>query len=104
MANGHGGRRPGAGRKPGTPGVKGPKPITKVRMELAERVLGGDITPLEVLIEAMREAHLVGNTREAAHYANMAAPYVHPKLSTINATHDGDIRATVQIVSEFSDA
>jgi len=99
---GKGGARPGAGRKPGTPGKKGPKPITQARKAIAERIINdGDLTPLDVMISAMREAHLVGNVKEAAGYAAMAAPYVHPRLATLNANHNGEIRATVNVVSEF---
>lgn len=99
----HGGARSGAGRKPGTPGKTGPKPITQARKAIAEQIIGGDITPLEVMIDAMRSAHAAGEMGEAAKYANMAAPYVHPRLSTINANLSGEVKAAVQIVSEFPD-
>lgn len=99
-----GGPRPGAGRKPGTPGIKGPKPITKARQAVAEKILReGDLTPLQVMIDAMQEAHLLGDMKAAANFASMAAPYVHPRLSSMNATVDGAVKATVKIVSEFGD-
>lgn len=95
-----GGARPGAGRKKGT--GTGPKPITKARKAIAERILvDGDLTPLDVMIDAMREAHMAGNSKEAASYAAMAAPYVHPRLATVNANHSGGITATINVVSEF---
>jgi hypothetical protein len=94
-----GGARKGAGRKPGSE-----KPITKVRKALAETVMtDGDLTPLHVMIGAMRQAHAEGRAKDAAFYANMAAPYVHPKLSNVNANHSGEVKATVMVVSEFPD-
>lgn len=95
-----GGARPGAGRKKGT--GTGPKPITKARKAIAERILvDGDLTPLDVMIDAMREAHMVGNIRDAAGYAAMAAPYIHPRLATVNANHQGQVAVAVNVVSEF---
>lgn len=95
---GKGGARPGAGRK------KGAAPKTIARKAIAERILvDGDLTPLDVMIDAMREAHMIGNTKEAASYAAMAAPYVHPRLATVNANHKGEITATINVVSEFPD-
>ncbi len=41
---------------------------------------------------------------EAAAMAKDAAPYMHPRLDSIEAAVDGDMRHTVQIVSEFPDA
>jgi hypothetical protein len=97
-----GGPRQGAGRKPGS--GKGEKTITKVRKALAERIVtDGDLTPLQVMIDAMREAHGEGRAKDAAYYANMAAPYVHPRLSNVNANHSGEVKATVMVVSEFPD-
>jgi hypothetical protein len=99
-----GGARPGAGRKPGTPGQKGPKPITKARKAVAEKILvDGDLTPLEVMIDAMRDAHTNGDMRSAAMFANMAAPYVHPRLSTVNANQTVQGGISVTLVSEFPD-
>lgn len=100
-----GGYRPGAGRKPGTPGIKGPKPITKARKAIAEKILSdGDLTPLQVMIDAMRAAHQEGRVKDATTYAAMAAPYVHPKLASIDSKVKGEVSATIQIVSEFPDA
>lgn len=95
-----GGSRPGAGRKKGTGAEKS---ITGLRRSVAERVIQGDITPLEVIIKAMRAADSEGDARSAAFFANLAAPYVHPRLSAVQANVAGDLRAQVQIVSEFKD-
>jgi hypothetical protein len=53
------------------------------------------------MIDAMREAHMIGNTKEAANYAAMAAPYIHPRLATVNANHQGQVAVAVNVVSEF---
>lgn len=88
-----GGRRPGAGRKPGS--------ATKRTREIAERASSEGITPLEVMIKAMRNADAEGNAREAAYYANMAAPYVHPRLASINAQQTVQGQLQVTVISEF---
>lgn len=122
----HGGARRGAGRKAGG--------ITAKTRAVAERASAEGITPLEVMLRAMREhvshadklntqadeadiAVLVGEADAdlpakfrraaletitgAAAMAKDAAPYMHPRLQNINATMDGDVRATITIVSEF---
>lgn len=95
-----GGARPGAGRKVGTGKEKS---ITAVRKAVAEQVIQGDITPLEVMVSAMRAAHEQGDARSAAFYANMAAPYVHPRLSAVQANVDANVKGQLKIVSEFDD-
>lgn len=91
-----GGKREGAGRKPG---VKSQKTVQ--REALAASALAQGITPLEVMLEAMREAHQAGQKREAASIAKDAAPYVHPRLSNVdmNAKVEGGIK--VSLVNEF---
>ena len=95
-----GGARPGAGRKAGTGKEKS---ITAVRKTVAEKIIQGDITPLEVMVSAMRAAHEQGDARGAAYYAQMAAPYVHPRLSNVSATAQVQGQVQLQIVSEFSE-
>jgi hypothetical protein len=85
--SGRGGRRPGAGRKPGS--------VNKKTREIAERAVSEGITPLEVQLQTMRalwaEANN-GNTldlekaTEACAIAKDAAPYIHPRLSSIEAS------------------
>lgn len=50
----------------------------------------------------LRRAALTAIT-EAATMAKDAAPYMHPRLANVNANIEGDLRATVKIVSEFPD-
>lgn len=73
-----GGKRPGAGRKPGVP--------NKRTAETQEAVEKSGLTPLEYMLSVMRDVGQDEQRRLAA--ANMAAPYVHAKLSSIemNAT------------------
>lgn len=85
-----GGRRPNAGRKPGVPSKK-----TQARMALAEEALEGGVTPLEVMLERMRELRERGDEEskdKAANIAKDAAPYLHPRLSSVeqNTTLKGD--------------
>lgn len=88
-----GGKREGAGRKPGSP--------NKINTAIKERVIAANkITPLDTLLYArdywlnqvatlqrdpaqansksMRDA-----IREAAFYADKAAPYLHPRLAAV---------------------
>ena len=84
MANG--GRRPGAGRK------KGAK--TKRTQEIAAKAVEAGVTPLEFMLNVMRDAKADFHDRFTA--AVQAAPYIHPKLTSTNLS--GDIK-----VSQFSD-
>lgn len=67
-----GGKREGAGRPPGS--------ATKRTREIADRALSEGKTPLEVMLELMRDASNLEFRLEAA---KAAAPYVHPRLSSI---------------------
>lgn len=55
------------------------------------------------MLVAMREAYAAGDMHEAAVLAQMAAPYIHPKLATVNANLSGVVKVSVEIVSEFPD-
>jgi hypothetical protein len=75
MSN-RGGRRPGAGR-----------PVGQRTAEIARAAAESGITPIEVMLGAMRELWDVGTPeakREAAGIAKDAAPYVHPRLASID--------------------
>jgi malonyl CoA-acyl carrier protein transacylase len=86
MPNGHGGRREGAGRKLGSP--------TKRRREIIDEAAKDGITPLEVQLRTMRalwdEANKGGTldfekATAACAIAKDAAPYLHPRLSNVEA-------------------
>ena len=78
-----GGARPGAGRKKGSV-----TPKTQRKIDIIEMASREGMTPLEVLLKGMREALANNNMKEACFYAKDAAPYVHPKLATVQ--HQGD--------------
>lgn len=81
-----GGARKGAGRK-----KTADTPEGQLRRDLAIRALKEGTTPLEVMLEAMREAYTEGGAAAAMPYAKEAAPYLHPKLSSVDAKVDGVI-------------
>jgi hypothetical protein len=85
-SNGRGGARPGAGRKPGS--------ATRKTREIADRAAAEGLTPLEYMLEVMRNANL--DPRERLSAAVSAAPYVHPKLASIE--HTGADGGAIQAV------
>lgn len=98
MANSHGGRRPGAGRKPGSP--------TKRRREIIDKAADAGITPLELQLRAMRElwrrAHAngemdVGLAEKACQIARDCAPFVHPRLASVDARIDAVNRHEIAV-------
>lgn len=74
-----GGARPNAGRKAGA--------ATKKTKEIANRAAEEGITPLEYLLSVMRNE--VNEPKERVTAAIAAAPYVHAKLSSVEATVTG---------------
>lgn len=94
---GRGGRRPGAGRKPGT--------ANKKTREIADRAASEGVTPLEVMIEAMRNAYETGGAIEAFPYAKDAAPYMHAKISAMELTgkDGGPVTHTELTKEEFTE-
>lgn len=95
-SNGRGGARKGAGRKKGV--------ATKKTREIADKAASEGITPLEYMLEVMRNeppAGLEGPQLLSAHMmrfeaAKAAAPYIHPKLSAVEHTgKDGGPMETV---------
>jgi hypothetical protein len=76
-----GGKRLGAGRPPGSKNRKA--------ADIAQEAVEAGITPIEVMLNAMRELWDEGTSeakREAAKIAKDAAPYVHPRLASIDQT------------------
>ncbi len=74
---GHGGSRPGAGRKPGGKNRKTQAIVLKATAE--------GITPLEVMLNAMCDAYARGQFAQAAAFAEKCAPYMHPRLASFTA-------------------
>lgn len=97
-----GGARQGAGRKAGA--------VTQKTRAIAEKVAQSGDTPLEALgelrrwaMDAFREAIEGDDFGKAAKAAEVAAdwaakeaPYIHPKLSSIEAKVDTEVRRVVR--------
>jgi len=74
-----GGKRPGSGRKAGVP--------NKRTAAIIEAVQSSGITPLEYLLQTLRNKDLPHDIRLDA--AKSAAPYVHPKLAQVEHKGSG---------------
>lgn len=103
---GRGGKRQGAGRKPGS--------ATKRTRAIADKAAEQGVTPLEVMLDSMKAytdqakkskdpAMKLKLMAEAASVAKDAAPYMHPRLQAIEHTGgDGgpiDHSLTVEFVA-----
>lgn len=90
-----GGPRPNAGRKPNTP--------NKVNAIRQEAVAASGITPLDYMLSIMRNEDEDGARRLDA--AKAVAPYVHPRLSQVDANVQGqfDLRAWMIAAQEGQD-
>ena len=82
----HGGKREGAGRPAGAATVR--------TREIAERAVLDGLTPLEVMLFAMRTHADGGDWDKAAEVAKYAAPYIHPRLSSLSVATTGPTVAT----------
>src|SRR5262249_5914097 len=93
-----GGRRPGAGRKKGS--------ATRKTKELADRAAREGITPLELMLQAMRLHYQKGEWDAAAAIAKVVGPYVHPRLGslTVNGEEERPIRLVEEIVIGEADS
>ena len=95
MVNGHGGRRPGAGRKPGSK-------LTKTQL-IAAKAREAGISPLEYMLSVMRDPTADPERRDKM--AAACAPYIHPKLASIqhysddNAAKNDNVTLHVSFVS-----
>lgn len=76
-----GGPRQGAGRKKGS--------LTKKTQEIAAAAIKDGVTPLEYLLGVLRNGE---NEKDRFAAAVAAAPYVHPKLASVE--HSGGMTMT----------
>src|SRR5437763_1091690 len=76
----NGGVRPGAGRPPGRKNIK------TLLLEQKVRELG--LSPLDIMLERMKTCYVNGDLAAAHEAAKDAAPYLHAKLSSIDARLD----------------
>lgn len=87
MANGHGGRRQGAGRKPGSASQK--------TREIANQAVKDGLTPLEYMLAVLRDDTADPDRRDRMAVA--AAPYIHARLAAIETKVEtvGQIEAKI---------
>src|SRR5215469_1766003 len=81
MANGHGGRRAGAGRKPGSANRK--------TLEIADQAATDGVLPFEYMLAVMRDPNVEPERRDRMAVA--AAPYIHPRLAVVAAKVDTQV-------------
>src|SRR5262249_57686875 len=87
MANGYGGRRQGAGSKPGSASQK--------TREIANQAAKDGLTPLEYMLAVLRDDAADPNRRDRMAVA--AAPYIHARLAAIQTKVEtvGQIEAKI---------
>lgn len=73
-----GGKREGAGRKPGS--------ANKLSREIADKAAEEGITPLEYMLQVLRDPDCDESRRDDM--AKAAAPYMHPRLQTTTLKGD----------------
>lgn len=83
-----GGVRPGAGRKPGA--------LNRATAKAREAAEAGGIMPLDFMLKRMRDEG--APMAERMDMAKAAAPYVHSKLSTIEANVNADVSLRPSVV------
>jgi hypothetical protein len=83
----HGGARSGAGRKPGS--------IRKATAAAQAKAAETGILPLDFMLDRMRNDQAPMEDR--MDMAKAAAPYVHAKLSSIEANLTADVEAVTRI-------
>lgn len=84
-----GGKREGAGRPAGA--------IAKKTKELVEKIEASGLTPLDYMLNILRDESMDTESRFEA--AKAAAPYVHPKLASVE--HKGDADNPLQTISRI---
>ena len=85
MANG--GKREGAGRKPGIP--------NKASAQREARIAAGGETPLDYMIRVMRDDDQPSERRDEM--AKAAAPYVHPRLTSAEVKSETTVRYVARV-------
>ena len=89
-----GGSRPGAGRPKGS--------LTKRTREIAERALSEGITPLDVMLMAMRHAVDAGDLAAAHAFAKDAAPYMHARPAAVECTGKASAPPFIRVTQDMS--
>ena len=84
----HGGARTGSGRKPGA--------VTTRSREAADAAAASGLTPLDYMLSVMRDLSVDDARRLDA--AKSAAPYVHARLSSVEAKVEGELVHTIKSI------
>lgn len=87
-----GGAREGAGRPKGSGSA--------IQREAREQALTSGLTPLDYMLQILRDEGLAQDARFEA--AKAAAPYVHAKFASVE--HSGEGGGAVQVIIQDSDA
>jgi len=90
----NGGKREGAGRKPGAGTQR-----TQKTNEIAQKAAGEGAQPLQVMLVAMRAHFDAGQLDKAAAIAATAAPYVHPRKQSIAV--QSTVAVCLEVVEEI---
>lgn len=101
-SNGRGGARKGAGRKAGAA-------TTKTR-EIADKAAESGLTPLEFMLQVMRDEpradleprDALQATAMRFEAAKAAAPYVHPRLAAVEHSGGVTIRTLAEELAELN--
>jgi len=83
-----------AGGKKGRSGRKAGGYNTRSR-EIAAKAAEGGLTPLEYMLQVMRDENECNERRDQMAFA--AAPYIHPKLNAISAPSGGPVELSLQV-------
>jgi hypothetical protein len=96
-----GGKRANAGRPKGAKDGSGTSRAVRqeITKQIAIKASEEGILPLEVMIQAMREAWEAGDKSTAVQVAEKAAPYMHHKLAAVTHSGDQDNPVAYQIMS-----
>lgn len=87
----HGGKRQGAGRPRGAANQR--------TRDIADKAVAEGITPLEVMLQDMRAKLGANDLSAAADRARDAAPYMHPKLSSVEADVEQHGTTIIEVVT-----
>ena len=89
----HGGKRPGAGRKAGSP--------NRASQERQERIAATGQTPLDYMIAVMRDETQPPERRDDM--AKASAPYVHPRLASTEVKSESTVRYVARVPEKAHD-
>lgn len=102
-----GGKREGAGRKPGKAAVtKAAAALVSANAATRELIPHIEeevmrLTPIDVMYLAMRVAVQEGDLKQAAYFATNVAPYTHSKMPTYNVTSKDDAEVSTLTLEEL---